>query len=109
MIENAAGEKIAEEVAEVSGQGIKETVPLGTILKRPHVHYSVLENHGYGNPELTDVEKECVEIDIKYAGFIMRQQDQLDQVIMWTSWAFWFLPLQWSKHSCCKALILLFQ
>lgn len=109
MIENAAGEKIAEEVAEVSGQGIKETLPLGTILKRPHVHYSVLENHGYGNPELTDVEKECVEIDIKYAGFIMRQQDQLDQVIMWTFWAFWFLPLQLSKHSCCKALILLFQ
>lgn len=74
-------EKIAEEVAQVSGQGIKETVALATILKRPHVHYSVLENHGYGNSELTSMEKECVEIDIKYAGFIMRQQGQLEQMV----------------------------
>lgn len=76
----AAGEKIAEEVAQVSGQGIKETVPLGTILKRPHVHYTVLDKHGFGNPNLTSMDKECVEIDIKYAGFIMRQQGQLEQV-----------------------------
>lgn len=80
----AANEKIAEEVAQVSGQGIKETVALATILKRPHVHYSVLENHGYGNSELTSMEKECVEIDIKYAGFIMRQQGQLEQVFVLT-------------------------
>jgi tRNA uridine 5-carboxymethylaminomethyl modification enzyme len=73
-------DKIAEEVAEVSGQAIREVVPLQTLLKRPHVHYSVLERHGYGNPELTDMEKECVEIDIKYEGFIMRQQNQLEQV-----------------------------
>lgn len=74
------GEKIADEVAEISGQGIKETVPLGTILKRPHVHYTVLDKHGFGNPNLTSIEKECVEIDIKYAGFIMRQQGQLEQM-----------------------------
>jgi tRNA uridine 5-carboxymethylaminomethyl modification enzyme len=76
----AVSDKIAEEVAEVSGQAIREVVPLQTLLKRPHVHYSVLERHGYGNPELTDMEKECVEIDIKYEGFIMRQQNQLEQV-----------------------------
>ncbi|KAH8944481.1 hypothetical protein BDL97_13G113000 [Sphagnum fallax] len=74
-------DKIAEEVAEVSGQAIREVVPLQTLLKRPHVHYSVLDRHGYGNPELTDIEKECVEIDIKYEGFIMRQQNQLEQMV----------------------------
>jgi len=74
-------DKIAEEVAEVSGQAIREVVPLQTLLKRPHVHYSVLDRHGYGNPELTDMEKECVEIDIKYEGFIMRQQNQLEQMV----------------------------
>jgi len=74
-------DKIAEEVAEVSGQAIREVVPLQTLLKRPHVHYSVLDGHGYGNPELTDMEKECVEIDIKYEGFIMRQQNQLEQMV----------------------------
>ncbi|CAK9863546.1 unnamed protein product [Sphagnum jensenii] len=74
-------DKIAEDVAEVSGQAIREVVPLQTLLKRPHVHYSVLDRHGYGNPELTDMEKECVEIDIKYEGFIMRQQNQLEQMV----------------------------
>jgi tRNA uridine 5-carboxymethylaminomethyl modification enzyme len=77
----AVSDKIAEEVAEVSGQAIREVVPLQTLLKRPHVHYSVLDRHGYGNPELTDMEKECVEIDIKYEGFIMRQQNQLEQMV----------------------------
>jgi tRNA uridine 5-carboxymethylaminomethyl modification enzyme len=67
-------------VVEVSGQAIQEVVPLQTLLKHPHVHYSVLDSHGYGNPELTDVEKECVEIEIKYEGFIVQQQYQLEQV-----------------------------
>ncbi|KAL3698518.1 hypothetical protein R1sor_012594 [Riccia sorocarpa] len=71
---------IAEEVAKISSQSISEVVPLELVLKRPHVHYDVLERHGYGDPGLTAMDKECVEIDIKYEGFITRQRHQLEQM-----------------------------
>jgi tRNA uridine 5-carboxymethylaminomethyl modification enzyme len=53
---------------------------LADFLRRPHVTYNVLDSHDMGNTELTSIEKDCVEIDIKYAGFITRQQRQLDKM-----------------------------
>jgi tRNA uridine 5-carboxymethylaminomethyl modification enzyme len=56
---------------------------LEELLRRPHVHYPVLANKGAGSDPasgLTRGEQECVEIEIKYAGFIVRQQKQLEQV-----------------------------
>lgn len=45
---------------------------------------SLLEAHGCGAPgvgheALTSMDKEAAEIDIKYSGFIARQERQLDQ------------------------------
>ena len=71
---------ISVEVEATSGQKITQMISLADILKRPHIHYDMLEKHGYGDRGLSAAEKEAVEIDLKYSGFIQRQKKQLASV-----------------------------
>ncbi|KAG1661080.1 hypothetical protein FOA52_004542 [Chlamydomonas sp. UWO 241] len=71
---------VALETATVSGQAVQRSSTLEDLLRRPHLHYDVLERNGMGAEGLSRWEKEAVEIDIKYAGFIARQTRQLGQV-----------------------------
>ncbi|WP_024544405.1 tRNA uridine-5-carboxymethylaminomethyl(34) synthesis enzyme MnmG [Picosynechococcus sp. NKBG15041c] len=63
-----------------TGQKIKSSVTLADLLRRPQFHYTNLEQYGLGNDRLTQTEKEGAEIDIKYSGYIKRQQSQIDQI-----------------------------
>ncbi|GBG74271.1 hypothetical protein CBR_g18682 [Chara braunii] len=71
---------LAISVAELSKQPVKQYASLDSFIRRPHVHYDVLDAHQLGNEALLPEEKECVEIDLKYEGFITRQQKQLEQM-----------------------------
>lgn len=71
---------LGQAVIEQSKQPINRKVTLEEVLRRPHLHYEMLDEYGYGNGALSSVEKECAEIDIKYSGFIARQQQQMDNV-----------------------------
>ncbi len=75
-----AHDPVGKQIVADTGQKIKDAIALADLLRRPRFHYTNLEKYNLGNPELTRAEKEGAEIDIKYSGYIQRQQNQIDQV-----------------------------
>ncbi len=73
-------EEIGQQIYADTQQRIKGSVTLADLIRRPKFHYTQLEHYGLDNPELTLAEKEGAEIDIKYSGYIQRQQKQIDLV-----------------------------
>ncbi|PIG94794.1 tRNA uridine-5-carboxymethylaminomethyl(34) synthesis enzyme MnmG [Gloeocapsopsis sp. IPPAS B-1203] len=73
-------EPVGQAIAATTQQAIKGSITLADLLRRPGFHYKNLEHHGLGNPDLDVVEKEGAEIDIKYSGYLQRQQNQIDQI-----------------------------
>ncbi|MEA5449779.1 tRNA uridine-5-carboxymethylaminomethyl(34) synthesis enzyme MnmG [Leptolyngbya sp. CCNP1308] len=73
-------DELGQRIAADTDQRIKGSITLADLLRRPGLHYGDLERYGLGNPSLIREEKEGAEIDIKYSGYIQRQQNQIDQV-----------------------------
>ncbi len=73
-----AHEPVGKRIIAETEQNIKDAITLGELLRRPRFHYTDLETFELGNPELERAEKEGAEIDIKYSGYLQRQQRQID-------------------------------
>ncbi|MGK7940735.1 MAG: tRNA uridine-5-carboxymethylaminomethyl(34) synthesis enzyme MnmG [Crocosphaera sp.] len=73
-------DEVAIKIVNDTQQKIKGSVTLADLLRRPKFHYEHLEQYGLGNKELTTVEKEGAEIDIKYSGYLKRQQIQIEKI-----------------------------
>ncbi|HZG38329.1 MAG TPA: tRNA uridine-5-carboxymethylaminomethyl(34) synthesis enzyme MnmG, partial [Nodosilinea sp.] len=73
-------DELGKQIAADTDQRIKGSITLADLLRRPGFHYAKLEHYGLGNGDLLREEKEGAEIDIKYSGYIQRQQNQIDQV-----------------------------
>ena len=71
---------LGKAIAAHTQQAIKGSITLADLLRKPGFHYANLEQFGLGNPMCDRAEKEGAEIDIKYSGYIQRQQNQIDQV-----------------------------
>jgi tRNA uridine 5-carboxymethylaminomethyl modification enzyme len=73
-------DEVGKAIVEATQQAIKGSITLADLLRRPGFHYIDLESYGLGNQELDRAEKEGAEIDIKYSGYLIRQQNQIEQI-----------------------------
>ncbi|BAQ66340.1 tRNA uridine-5-carboxymethylaminomethyl(34) synthesis enzyme MnmG [Geminocystis sp. NIES-3709] len=73
-------EAVSIKIVEDTEQKIKGSITLADLLRRPNFHYEDLEKYNLGNGNLNKAEKEGAEIEIKYSGYIKRQQNQIDQI-----------------------------
>lgn len=67
-------------IANHTQQKIKGSMTLAELLRRPGFHYVDLERYGLGNSDISLEEKEGAEIEIKYSGYLKRQQQQIDVI-----------------------------
>ncbi len=70
----------AAAVVEQTGAAIKGSITLADLLRRPGFHSADLVHHGLADADLPGDVREGAEIDIKYSGYLTRQQQQIDQV-----------------------------
>ncbi|HHP7244195.1 MAG TPA: tRNA uridine-5-carboxymethylaminomethyl(34) synthesis enzyme MnmG [Elainellaceae cyanobacterium] len=73
-------DEIGQRITADTGQKIKGSITLSDLLRRPGFHYADLDRYGLSNPDLNRDERDGAEIDIKYSGYIQRQQNQIDQI-----------------------------
>lgn len=72
-------------ITQETGQKIKGSITLGDLLRRPGFHYQDLTNYSLHDASLTQAETEGAEIDIKYSGYIKRQETQIEQLARHTN------------------------
>jgi tRNA uridine 5-carboxymethylaminomethyl modification enzyme len=70
----------ADAVVEQTGAAIKGSITLADLLRRPGFRSADLVSHGLADANLPLDVREGAEIDIKYSGYLARQQQQIDQV-----------------------------
>ncbi|MDA7434452.1 tRNA uridine-5-carboxymethylaminomethyl(34) synthesis enzyme MnmG [Synechococcus sp. AH-601-L23] len=71
---------VAPTVEKETGAPIKGSITLADLLRRPAMHAADLVRHGLADGDLPLPVREGAEIDIKYSGYLQRQQQQIDQV-----------------------------
>jgi tRNA uridine 5-carboxymethylaminomethyl modification enzyme len=73
-------EELGIAIAQSTQQKIKGSITLADLLRRPGFHYVNLDRYNLSDPKLNQAEREGAEIDIKYFGYLQRQQNQIDAV-----------------------------
>jgi tRNA uridine 5-carboxymethylaminomethyl modification enzyme len=73
-------EELGKAIAQSTQQKIKGSITLADLLRRPGFHYVNLDRYNLSDPKLNQAEREGAEIDIKYFGYLQRQQNQIDAV-----------------------------
>ncbi|MGD1849149.1 MAG: tRNA uridine-5-carboxymethylaminomethyl(34) synthesis enzyme MnmG [Cyanophyceae cyanobacterium] len=73
-------DEIAPDLVALTNAKIKGSITLAELLRRSGFHYADLTKFGLGVGDLAREETEGAEIEIKYAGYIQRQQKQIQHI-----------------------------
>ncbi|WP_413683452.1 tRNA uridine-5-carboxymethylaminomethyl(34) synthesis enzyme MnmG [Prochlorococcus sp. MIT 1011] len=73
-------DKSAKEIYSTTGTPIKGSITLANFLRRTNIHYQDLINYNLTTQSIPLDVEEGVEIDIKYSGYLERQQTQINQL-----------------------------
>lgn len=65
---------------EIGSNELKNAIKAADLLKRPEIGYDVIEQLAPANIALTEEEKEQVDIQIKYSGYIRKQMQQVERM-----------------------------
>jgi len=74
-------EELGQQIFAETQQSIKGSITLADLLRRPGFHYVDLERYNLGDSSLKLAEKDGAEIDIKYSGYLQKQQNQIDEIV----------------------------
>ncbi|MCT0200061.1 tRNA uridine-5-carboxymethylaminomethyl(34) synthesis enzyme MnmG [Synechococcus sp. CS-1325] len=74
-----ASDPVAPAVEAQTGAAIRGSITLADLLRRSGFHSADLVHHGLADPALPREVREAAEIDLKYSGYLARQQQQIDQ------------------------------
>ena len=75
-----ASDPAAAAVVAASGAGINGSITLADLLRRPGLHGQDLVRLGLCDPGLAPEVRDGAEIDIKYSGYLARQEQQIERV-----------------------------
>ncbi len=75
-----ASDPAATAVAAATGAGINGSITLADLLRRPGLHGEDLVRLGLADPDLPIDVRDGAEIDIKYSGYLARQEQQIERV-----------------------------
>ncbi len=71
-------DSVGKAISAATGEVIKGAITLAELLRRPSISYADLSRYQLDNPNLDRAEQQGAEIEIKYSGYIQRQQQQID-------------------------------
>ncbi len=72
----APSQKLAEILSAHGSAPVNNGINMAELLRRPEITYESLAEVDHFRPELTDKEKQAVEVEIKYEGYIKRQLEE---------------------------------
>ncbi|MBY7145155.1 tRNA uridine-5-carboxymethylaminomethyl(34) synthesis enzyme MnmG [Virgibacillus sp. NKC19-3] len=74
-------EQVNKVMAEAGTAPLKEAIKAYELLKRPELNYDIVERIIEPNPELSQIVREQVGIQIKYEGYIKKANDQVARML----------------------------